>query len=276
MAEIPRGIGAIIAFALGACAGSFVSVVAYRLPREISIVRPGSFCPHCERPIPWWANIPLFAYLGLRGRCLMCGASIPLRYFLTEVTLAAAAAWLLMNFSLPDAIARFVFCAALFAVALVDYDWRLIPNAITFPATLAGFAAASLVMPEVGWLGSLIGIIIGAGALFLTGEIYRLVRGIEGVGLGDVWLLGMTGAFIGWIGVLFTLFFGALLGSVGGLIYALGGGAPGPTAGGRETEQAEQNPPILQTAIPFGPFLAFAAAVFTLFEPQLRHWYLSR
>jgi Flp pilus assembly protein protease CpaA len=108
----------------------------------------------------------------------------------------------------------------LFIVALIDYDWRLIPNLITFPGIPIGFAFAALAMPEVGWKKSLIGIALGGGVLFITGEIYRLVRGREGVGMGDVWLLGMTGAFLGWVGVLFTLLFGSILGTVGGLAVA--------------------------------------------------------
>jgi leader peptidase (prepilin peptidase)/N-methyltransferase len=275
MIEIPRELGGLIAFVFGAAIGSFVNLVAYRLPRELSIVRPRSFCPRCQRPIPWWANVPILAYVFLRGRCLMCGAAIPLRYLLTELALAAIAAYLYLNFPLPDAIARFVFCAALFIVALIDYDWRLIPNLITFPGIPIGFAFAALAMPEIGWKKSLLGIALGGGALFITGEAYRLLRGREGVGMGDVWLLGMTGAFLGWAGVLFTLFFGSILGSVGGLVVALGGVTlPVPVAEpGDESQQQDSS--ILRTEVPFGPFLALAAGIFALFQPALIHWYLS-
>jgi leader peptidase (prepilin peptidase) / N-methyltransferase len=276
MIEIPRELGGLIAFIFGASIGSFVNLVAYRLPREMSIVRPASFCPRCQRPIPWWANVPLLAYVFLRGRCVMCGAVIPFRYFLAELALASAAAYLYLNFPLPDAIGRFVFCAALFIVALIDYDWRLIPNLITFPGVPIGFAFAALAMPEIGWKRSLIGIALGGGFLFLTGEVYRLVRGREGVGMGDVWLLAMTGAFLGWAGVLFTLFFGSILGSVGGLAVALSGASlPAPVAD-PGTEPQEQDSSILRTEVPFGPFLALAAGIFALFQPQLLHWYLSR
>src|SRR5579863_432131 len=146
--EIPRGLGALFAFVIGACAGSFVNVVAYRLPREISIVTPRSYCPRSNRPIAAWANIPILAYIGLRGRCLMCGGAIPFRYFLAELALAVAALYLYLNFPLADALARFVFCAALFVVALIDYDWRLIPNIVTFPGVPVGILAAWLAMPE--------------------------------------------------------------------------------------------------------------------------------
>jgi leader peptidase (prepilin peptidase) / N-methyltransferase len=284
--DVPAGIAALFCFLIGASVGSFVNVVAYRLPREISIATPRSFCPRCNRAIPIWANIPLLAYIGLRGRCLMCGETIPFRYFLTELLLASAAAYLYLSFPLGDAFARFVLCAALCAVALIDYDWRVIPNIITFPGIPIGFLAAWLLMPEIGWRASLLGIVIGAGFLFITGELYSLIRGAEGIGLGDVWLVGMTGAFLGWAGVLFTMFAGSILGSIGGIAFGLAGGAPGPpeehvpeaiaevTGAGRAVEGGAE-PSLMQTAVPFGPFLAMAAAIFALFQPQLIHWYLS-
>jgi leader peptidase (prepilin peptidase) / N-methyltransferase len=288
MMDVQLGLAALVCFVAGACVGSFVNVVAYRLPRELSIATPRSFCPRCKRAIPIWANIPILAYLGLRGRCLLCGGSIPFRYFLTELALASAAAYLYLHFPFFDAIARFVLCAALFAVAMIDYDWRVIPNLITFPGIPIGFLAAWLLMPEVGWQSSLIGIVAGAGFLFITGEVYMLLRGSEGVGLGDVWLLGMTGAFLGWVGVLFTLFVGSLFGSIGGIAFALAGGAPSPpedqvpeaiaevTGAGRGASASEADVSLLQTAVPFGPFLALAAGIFTLFQPQLARWYFSR
>jgi leader peptidase (prepilin peptidase)/N-methyltransferase len=294
--ELPRGLGALFAFAFGACVGSFVNVVAYRQPREISIATPRSFCPRCNRPIPAWANIPILAYLGLRGRCLMCGGAIPFRYFLTELALAVAAAHVFLSFPLGDALARFAFCAALYTVALIDYDWRVIPNLITFAGVPIGILAAWLAIPEVGLWSSLIGAAGGAGFLFLTGEAYFLIRGREGVGMGDVFLLGMVGAFIGWPGVLFTLFVGSILGSIGGIAYALSGGSLGspaeqvPAAIAEVTGQRRGYPPaageaqdllaaeasLMHTEIPFGPFLALAAACYALFQPQLTHWYLSR
>lgn len=284
--DVPRGIAALLCFVVGASVGSFVNVVAYRLPREISIAAPRSFCPRCNRPIPFWANIPIVAYIGLRGRCLMCGGAIPFRYFLTELALASAAAYLYLNFPPGDAIARFLLCAALFAVALIDYDWRVIPNIITFPGIPLGFVAASLLMPEVGWRNSTLGVLIGAGFLFITGELYMLIRGTEGVGLGDVWLMGTIGAFLGWAGVLFTLFVGSILGAIGGIAFGLAGGAPPPpeeevpkaiadVTGAERAGESETELSLLQTAVPFGPFLALAAGIFALFQPQLARWYFS-
>ena len=273
--DIPDWLGALIAFVFGASVGSFVNVVAYRLPREISIATPRSFCPACNRPIPWWANIPILAYLGLRGRCIMCGAPISSRHFLAEIALAVTAAYLYLSFPFFDAFARFVFCAALFIVALIDYDWRLIPNIITYPGIPLGLLAAVLVIPEVGLKRSLIGIAFGWGFLFLTGEVYFWMRSREGVGMGDVWLLGMVGAFMGWPGAVFTLFVGSIFGSIGGLLAAFTGGAPQPLDVEASAPDSESDSSVMQTTVPFGPFLALAAGVFALFQPQIKRWYLG-
>jgi leader peptidase (prepilin peptidase)/N-methyltransferase len=276
--DMPSGLGATLAFLIGASVGSFASMLAWRLPRELSIVSPGSFCESCERALPWWANIPILAYLGLRGRCLMCSAPIPFRHFLAEISLAITALYLFLAFPLPDAIARFVLCAALWVVAIVDDDGRLIPNLITWPGMIVGFLAASFMIPEVGWKSSLLGILLGGGVLYGTGFLYQLVRGREGVGLGDVWLLGMVGGFLGWAGVFFTLFVGSVIGAFGGIAFALSGGggnSPAPVAD-PATDLEEADVSILRTEVPFGPFLALAAGIFTLFQPQLTNWYLSR
>jgi leader peptidase (prepilin peptidase)/N-methyltransferase len=273
--DLPSGVGATLAFVLGAVVGSFANSLAYRLPRDISIISPRSFCESCERAIPFWANIPILAYIGLRGRCLMCGAAIPFRHFMTEVALAIIALYLYQSFPLGDAASRFILCAALFVVALIDYDWRLIPNLVTFPGMLIGFVMVALFVPEVGWKSALIGIIAGGGVLFLTGYFYELVRGREGVGMGDVWLLGMVGGFLGWPGVLFTLFFGSMFGAVGGIIFALTGGHTAAPISDPAGDQVEADPSIMQTTVPFGPFLAVAAGIFALFQPQLTRWYLG-
>jgi leader peptidase (prepilin peptidase)/N-methyltransferase len=273
--DLPSGVGASLAFVLGAVIGSFANSVAYRLPREISIASPRSFCESCERAIPWWANIPILAYIGLRGRCLMCGAAIPFRHFMTEAGLAIIALYLYLSFPLGDAVTRFILCAALFVVALIDYDWRLIPNLITFPGMPIGLILVAMFVPEVGWKSALFGIIVGGGVLFLTGFLYELLRGREGVGMGDVWLLGMVGGFLGWQGVIFTLFFGAMFGAVGGIIFALSGGQTEAPVADPGNDQVEADASIMQTTIPFGPFLAVAAGIFALFQPQLIRWYLG-
>lgn len=275
--DLPAGIGAALAFVIGAVTGSFVSVVAYRVPRDLSIVGPRSFCENCERSLPVWCNLPILAYIGLRGRCVMCGAPIRFRYFLAELGLAVTALYLYLDFPLGSAIVRFVLCSALFAIGMIDYDWRIIPNAITLPGIFVGLAGASLLMPdEVGWQSALIGIALGGGVLFVLGYLYEMVRGREGVGMGDVWLLAMVGAFVGWPGVMFTLFFGSMLGAVGGLAMALGGGrgAQEPL-GDPSADLPETDVSILRTEVPFGPFLSLAAGFYALFQPQLTRWYLG-
>jgi leader peptidase (prepilin peptidase)/N-methyltransferase len=287
MSDIPAGVGGAIAFVFGACIGSFVNVVAFRLPRDLSIVRPRSFCPRCEQPIPMLLNIPILGYIGLRGKCLLCGGPIPLRYFLCEITLAIASLYLYFTFPILDGLARFALCAALFAASLIDYDWRIIPDIISIPGIPIGILAATFLIPEVGLKRSLIGFVIGGGFLFAVAELYRVVRGQEGMGMGDVKLVAMIGAFLGWPAVLFTLSVGSLLGSVGGLAVALfGSREPPPKADGAGTEalvtrepaarDEADKVPILQTTVPFGPFLSLAAGCYALFEPQLINWYLSR
>lgn len=205
----------------------------------------------------------------------MCGAAIPFRHFMTEAGLAIIALYLYLSFPLGDAVTRFILCAALFVVALIDYDWRLIPNLITFPGMPIGLILVAMFVPEVGWKSALFGIIVGGGVLFLTGFLYELLRGREGVGMGDVWLLGMVGGFLGWQGVIFTLFFGAMFGAVGGIIFALSGGQTEAPVADPGNDQVEADASIMQTTIPFGPFLAVAAGIFALFQPQLIRWYLG-
>jgi len=284
--DIPDGLGGAFAFILGACVGSFVNVVAFRLPREMSIVGPRSFCPHCERPIPAWANIPILAFIGLRGRCLLCRHPIPLRYFITETSLAIIALYLYMRFPLGEAVSRFAFCSAIFAASVIDFDWRIIPDIISLPGIPIGILAATFFEPSVGLRRSLLGVALGGGFLFAVGEAYRLLRGKEGLGMGDVKLMAMVGAFLGWAGVLFTLFVGSIIGSVGGIMVGLSARrAPQPSANGEAESTISGRLPdeigeadeisILQTTVPFGPFLSVAAGIYALFQPALIRWYFS-
>jgi leader peptidase (prepilin peptidase)/N-methyltransferase len=261
--------------------------VAYRLPRELSIVRPRSFCPQCKQPIPFWANIPLLGWIIVLSRCVRCHQQISIRYFATELILGAKSLYLFLHYAPLDACSRLILCAALYAIALIDYDWRVIYHVITLGGMPIGFIAATFFIPEVGWLSSLIGIIGGAGFLFLTGEAYLWLRGREGLGLGDVYLVGMAGAFLGWQGAIFTLFVGSLLGAIGGIIFALTGIAQSapeaeiPAAINEVTSvrrgeiaRRDEPPSLMRTEVPFGPFLAAAASLYALFQPLLMRWYL--
>ncbi len=312
MIDMPKLVLAGLAFVFGACVGSFVGVVSFRLPRGLSIIKPRSFCPLCAQALAAWVNVPLLAYVFLRGRCAMCRGAIALRYPLSELALGAAALSLSLRFELWDALARFSLCAALLAVSLIDLEWRIIPDAISLPGIGAGILCATFFMSGVGLTSSLLGIFAGAGLLWILGETYRWTRGREGLGLGDVKLLGMVGAYLGWPGALFTIFFGALFGSLSGLIVAIA--APRwldgsqldacPSAGGGDAaEQArysaatvcgsrfeageEESPAavhqdagrsfaaLMHTQIPFAPFLSLAAAAYAVFQPELVGWYLG-
>jgi leader peptidase (prepilin peptidase)/N-methyltransferase len=282
----------ILVFCFGASIGSFVNVLAYRLPRDISIVQPRSFCPHCRRPIPAWLNIPVLGYLIARGQCVYCHARIPFRYPITELALGLTALMLYANFAPLDATARLILCAGLFAASWVDLDCRLIPDVISLPGIVVGFIAAVFLMPDIGWKDSLLGIAIGGGLLFGIGQLYIFLRGKEGMGMGDVKLLAMIGAFLGWQGILFTLFVGSTLGAAGGILLGLLKWQPGnaelraelaePMAVGStaidsapQSLDAQADVGLLQTPVPFGPFLSLAGAIFAIFQPQLLQWYSS-
>jgi leader peptidase (prepilin peptidase)/N-methyltransferase len=311
MMEIPKLAVAILAFTLGACVGSFVSVVSFRLPRGLSVIRPRSFCPACGQPLPAWANVPLFGYTFLRGRCAMCHGAISLRYPLCELALGAAALSLSLRFGVWDALARFSLCAALLAVSLIDLESRIIPDVISLPGIGAGILCASLLMPEIGLKSSLLGIFAGGGLLWILSEVYRVARKREGLGFGDVKLLAMVGAYLGWPGALFTIFFGSLIGSVTGLLIvavaprwlnfghsngctvAVEADVPQTTKrwrpaifepvveGAAQSSATALRSPglnfaaLMHTAIPFGPFLSLAAASYAVFQPELWAWYFG-
>ena len=235
----------IAAFLLGACLGSFFNVLIYRLPREESIVRPASRCPACGRPVRAWENVPIVSFLLLRGKCAGCGSGISWRYPVVEA--ASGIGFLLIawvdgpGFVL---LRDLVFFSLLVPIVFIDIDHRIIPDELSLGGLAAGILLSFL--PGGNWKGALAGMVLGGGILFVTAAVYHKVTGIEGLGGGDIKLLAMIGAFLGWRGALFTIFFGSLLGVGGGLV-AMRKGDEG-----------------LKTAIPYGPYLC-AAALFARF-----------
>ncbi len=242
---------------LGLILGSFLNVCIYRLPREMSIVRPGSACPSCSRAIAWYDNVPLLSYLVLRGRCRHCGAGIPVRYPLIEA-LTGLVSWLVfLRFGLGIAYCvYFPYAAALLAVSVIDLDHRIIPDQISLPGMVIGVVLA-VATPLTGWLDSLLGLALGGGSLLLVGMAYEAVRKQEGIGGGDIKLLAMIGAFTGWKGVLFTIFGGSLIASVVGITLMI---------------LRRQNG---QVPIPFGPFLSGASFLYILVGDPLIQAYWS-
>ncbi|MCZ6507317.1 MAG: prepilin peptidase [Acidobacteria bacterium] len=241
----------------GLVVGSYLNVVVHRLPRGLSTVRPASCCPACEAPIKAYDNIPVLSYLLLRGRCRTCAAPISLRYPLVEVATATlfVACALVFGWSL-QAVAAALFCSLMVALGLIDLEHMILPDKLTLPGIALGLALQPWI-DGVTLLDALIGTLIGAGALILLINVWFWLREEEGMGLGDVNLMALIGAFLGWKGVLLALFSGALAGALVGLLLMA------------------VRRLALTSKLPFGTFLAVGALV-ALFSRG--HWidaYLS-
>ncbi len=247
----------ITVFVFGLLIGSFLNVCIARLPAGESVSSPGSRCPACATPIRWYDNIPVVSYLVLGRRCRACKAPISVRYPLVELATAVAfalQAWLLP----PDPIVlaqHLLFTALLIVLFGTDYDVQRLPDVITLPGTVAGILIAVFVMP--GFVASVAGAALGAGVLLFVRWGWKRLRGVDGMGLGDVKMLAMIGAFLGWRQVGVVLFLASLSGAVIGLALA---------ATGRRS---------MQTRLPFGTFLAVAAYAASLIGKPLLDWYLS-
>ncbi len=262
-------------FLTGAVVGSFLNVVIIRLPQGRSIVRPRSACPGCQRRIAWFDNIPMMSFLWLKGRCRHCGGSISIRYPLIELLTAGLAAGLWWRFGSVGLVlefgVHFCFSAALIAIAFIDIDHRIIPNQISLPGIVIGFGC-SFLWPGM-WVDSLIGLLLGGGGLLAVSIAYMLIRGREGMGMGDVKLLAMLGAWLGWQSLPFVFLFASVQGVLAAvLLWLLGVGLKAPPEEDPTEEALRPGPSSFMTAaIPFGPFLA-ASAVEYLF---LGGWFLD-
>jgi leader peptidase (prepilin peptidase)/N-methyltransferase len=255
IALLPPAVQIAFAAAFGAVVGSFLNVIIYRLPLGKSVVWPSSACPHCGRELLWYENVPVVSFLALRARCRTCRAPISFRYPFVEALAAAmfAAAWWYYG---PGALlaSRLVFGCMLIALFAIDLEHHLLPNAITLPGIVAGLTFSFFAEP--GWLASLVGAVAGGGALFAIAEAYYRIRREEGLGMGDVKMLAMIGAFLGWKLALVTLMMASLAGSVVGLALI---------ASRRGT---------MKYALPFGTFLALGAAIAASVGSDLLAWYL--
>jgi leader peptidase (prepilin peptidase)/N-methyltransferase len=248
----------LLLFAVGLSIGSFLNVVIYRLPRNKSVVLPRSYCPSCEKVIPFYLNIPIIGYLILMGKCKYCGARISPRYLIIELmsglTVVCYFAYFGMNL---QALAAVVLTLVLIPVLFIDFEHRIIPDVISIPGIVIGFGL-SFVTPEPGWIGSLIGILLGGGGLLSLGLLGDYLFKKESLGGGDVKLAAMLGAFLGWQKVLFVFISSAVLGLIGAVIMM---------ALSRKMRETHQ--------IPFGPFLAAAAVVALFFGDKLISLYLE-
>jgi len=247
----------LVAFALaGLMIGSFLNVCISRLPKRASIMWPASHCTTCDRPLAWFENIPILSWLVLRGRCRTCQSRISIVYPLVELTTGVVFAGGALVYGLsPLLFVRLAFACSLIVLFVIDLQHQILPNAITLPGIAAGFLA-SLFLPP-GWLSSLIGILAGGGILWALAEAYYRLRGIEGLGMGDVKMLAMIGAVLGWPLMLLTLVVASFAGSVVGVgMMAVGRGG-------------------MQAALPFGTFLALGALVAAVAGDPILSWYLA-
>jgi leader peptidase (prepilin peptidase) / N-methyltransferase len=244
----------ITAAMFGAIIGSFLNVCIYRLPRHMSIVSPASACPGCDRQLSWFENVPVLSFVWLRGRCRSCRAAISIRYPIVEALTAGmfALGWWYYGPG-PLLVSRLAFGCALIVLFAIDLEHHLLPNAITLPGIVVGFVFSFFTEP--GWSASLLGIVLGGGVLFLVAEAYYRVRHEEGLGMGDVKMLAMIGAFVGWKLTLVSLMMASLSGSILGLaVIATGRGG-------------------MKYALPFGTFLALGAVVAATVGSSLLDWY---
>jgi leader peptidase (prepilin peptidase)/N-methyltransferase len=247
----------ILVIVFGLAWGSFLNVVIYRLPEGLSLAKPRSFCPKCKRKIPFYDNIPLLSYIILRGKCRKCGAKISPIYLLVEVLVPACFLVVLWADG-PGVhfIASCLFTSALIALCFIDYFHQVLPDAITLPG-IALAAAYSFFRPDLKPVQALIGAAVGGGFLLLVYGVYYLLRKKEGLGLGDVTMMLMIGAFLGWRLALLTLILASVVGALVGVFFIV------------------RKKKTLQYALPFGTFLAPAAFVAMLWGDKLITAYLS-
>jgi leader peptidase (prepilin peptidase)/N-methyltransferase len=240
---------------LGLCVGSFLNVCIYRLPLDQSLAWPGSHCPRCSRPLAWFENIPVVAWLALRGRCRSCRTRISVVYPLVEAFTGAMFLWATWQYGVDWLLAsRLLFGCALIVLFFIDLEHRILPNVITVPGTAIGFLFSFVAPP--GWVSSLVGLTVGGLIPLVIAEVYLRVRRVEGLGMGDVKMLALVGAFLGWKQVLLTLVMASILGSLVGVPLAI-----------RQRD--------MKAAMPFGTFLAIAAMISATAGDAMIAWYLG-
>ena len=254
----PPAIAMIIAAIFGLCVGSFLNVVIARLPAGRSIVYPGSSCPRCDKPIAWYDNLPVLSYALLRGRCRNCQASISWRYPAVEVGCGVLFVLAYHRFDSGLVLASaLVLLAGLVAITVIDLDHQIIPDVLSLPGVALGLVF-SVAPGGIGWMDSLLGILVGGGVFLVIILASTLVIGQAGMGVGDVKLGAMLGAFLGWKLALLSILLSMLLG--GPLAATL-------LATGRK---GRKDP------IPFGPFLALGGLISLFWGGDLLGWYFSQ
>jgi leader peptidase (prepilin peptidase)/N-methyltransferase len=274
----------VLAGIFGAIVGSFLNVVIHRLPREESIVLPSSRCPDCGATIAFYDNVPVLSYVMLGGRCRACKAHISPRYPAVELLLAGLWVTLAWRDGLTGALPfDLVFVTAITALVFIDAEHMILPNAITYPGIVFALVArvaipylmgqphfddlgmllngplAGMPLWAASLIGALIGALVGGGSLWLMGWTWEKLRGIEAMGLGDVKMMFMVGAYLGWRLTILNIFLGVLSGSVIGIALMM--------------RQGKRN---MQMLLPFGVFLGIGAIAALLIGSQIVEWYAGQ
>jgi leader peptidase (prepilin peptidase)/N-methyltransferase len=239
----------LIVVSFGLVVGSFLNVVIHRLPLDQSIVKPESHCPHCQKPVRWFYNIPLIGYLVLRGKCAECGAKIHWRYPMVEF-LTALLFFIGFRGQIDIAQIRiWVFIALGVAITFIDLDHRIIPDELSLGGWAFGLLTAYWDFRN-GWGHLVAASIIGSGIFFAFGYLYEKVKGIEGLGMGDVKYMGTIGSFLGFGGLWSSIMISSVVGVLVGLIVG----------------RLQKSEDLMKVAIPYGPFLVFGALIELLYE----------
>ncbi|MDD4956456.1 MAG: prepilin peptidase [Candidatus Omnitrophica bacterium] len=248
-------------FLFGLILGSFLNVCIYRIPLNRSIVWPPSACPFCEEKIKWYDNIPVLSYLALGRKCRGCGHPISPRYAIVELLTAFTGMGLLSIFSLtPEFFVYWIFSAMLIIVVFVDIEYQEIPDVVSLPGVVVGLILMTVLRLDGSatyagsFFDSLLGILAGGGSMFLLGVIGELIFRKEALGGGDVKLMAMIGAFLGWKLVIVTFFMAPFFGSVAGLIMKF---------------------KFKKDIIPYGPYLALAAIISLIFGERIIGFYFG-
>ncbi len=240
----------------GLVIGSFLNVCIHRIPLQMSLVSPPSRCPKCGRPVSWFDNIPVLSWILLGGKCRYCKNRISAQYPIVE--LATGLAFLAVAWVTPPGpqlVARLIFVCLLIVLFGIDLEHQLLPNVITVPGIVIGLIFSVVAPP--GWQNALVGVVLGAGVLYAIRGAYYMVRREEGLGMGDVKMLAMIGAFLGWQAVLVTLVLSSFAGALVGLgLMAIQRGS-------------------MRLALPYGTFLALGAVAAMLVGEPLIAWYVG-
>jgi len=239
----------------GLALGSFMNVCIYRIPLKKSIVSPPSSCPNCGERIRFYDNIPLISYLLLLGKCRHCSNPLAWHYPLVEALTGLLSVALFIRYGLSYQYFLFLlFTSALVTISFIDLHHKIIPDVLSLSGIVVGLAV-SFMPGTISWLDSLIGIIAGGGSLFLVAFVYERITGREGMGGGDIKLLAMIGAWLGWRQLYLIVLISSLVGAIVGIVFLLVAGKG------------------LRVRIPFGPFLSLGAIACLFFGPELMNWY---